>query len=188
MECNMLMHRTRDCTYVVVCLHSSTVAYHLMQSFSYKRMYNCIVRTKMRNCNVHFALTENIQKHLHTCCRGGEEGGRRGGVLTLAHGCSLVEGKERRELEVGVRQSWAQGMWSLGVPRVSSNGVGLVSMDTGGSGCAGWLHVGVGLTVGSQVVATPGLEVMVGLFPVLWEVGVHRVILLSPPAAWELPP
>ena len=80
-------------------------------------------------------------------------------------------------------------MWSLGVSRVSSEGVGLVSLDTGVRGCAGWLRVGVGLTVGSQVVVTPGLEgVMVGLFPILWEVGVHRVILFSPLAAWELLP
>ena len=47
----------------------------------------------------------------------------------------------------------------------------------------------VGLAEGSQVVASPGLNgVVVGLFPVLWEVGVHRVILFSPLAAWELLP
>ena len=71
-------------------------------------------------------------------------------------------------MEVGLTQSWVQGMWSLGVPRVSSDGVGLVSLDTGVRGVVGWLRVGVGLAVGSQVVATPGSEgVMVGLFAVL---------------------
>ena len=89
-----------------------------------------------------------------------------------------------------VRLSWVQGMWSLGGPRVSIEGVWLVSLDTRVHGVVGWLVtrcVGVGLAVGSQVVATPGLEgVVVGLFLVLWEVGVHSMILVLPLAAWEL--
>ena len=75
-----------------------------------------------------------------------------------------------------VRHGWVQAMWSLGVLRDSNDRLGLASLDTGVRGVAGWLRVGVGLAVGSQVVVSPGLEgVAAGPLPVLWEVGVHRV-------------
>ena len=65
-------------------------------------------------------------------------------------------------------------MWSQGVPRVSREGMGLVTLDVcGAARVIASQHVGVG-----PVFVTLGLEGVVGgrLFLVLWEVGVHRMI------------